>query len=313
VTRLTPGLLARHAPRGAGGREAALVDIAQDVLLAHLAQQGLFDMLVFKGGTALRKMYAGTAGRFSTDLDFSLASMTDDPASVTNLLVDAIDGYATDDFTYQVVEKRGKFAVRYSSRLGDVAQLSTKLDIGPAVWLAPVPRPWVPAPVHAAYTLPPSLPTMSLEENLAEKVARLNRRVVARDLYDLWWIGRNSPHSNFDEQLVTHLAALKCWVDTHSLRSATNTWMAVDGARVFDPSAWLTHSCPVDDESIGLLTNPPPNLNQMREQVRSRYQFLNELPQTVAAVTATDRRSIGGIQRLLLELPGARFTGVDLY
>ena len=31
MTRLTPGLLARHAPRGAGGREAALVDIAHIV------------------------------------------------------------------------------------------------------------------------------------------------------------------------------------------------------------------------------------------------------------------------------------------
>jgi hypothetical protein len=31
----------------------------------HLHEQGLLDDLVFKGGTALRKLYAGNQGRFS--------------------------------------------------------------------------------------------------------------------------------------------------------------------------------------------------------------------------------------------------------
>ncbi|WP_425957039.1 nucleotidyl transferase AbiEii/AbiGii toxin family protein [Xylanimonas sp. McL0601] len=49
-----------------------MIDIAQDLLLAHLVDAEVFDLLVFKGGTALRKTFAGPAGRFSTDLDFSL-------------------------------------------------------------------------------------------------------------------------------------------------------------------------------------------------------------------------------------------------
>lgn len=59
------------------GRSAALVDIAQDLLLGHLVDAGIFEHLVFKGGTALRKTYAGNAGRFSTDLDFSLLTLTE--------------------------------------------------------------------------------------------------------------------------------------------------------------------------------------------------------------------------------------------
>ncbi len=65
MTAVTAGWLARHTPSGPGGRYAALIDIAQDLLLARLHQQGVFEHLVLKGGTALRKLYAGNAGRFS--------------------------------------------------------------------------------------------------------------------------------------------------------------------------------------------------------------------------------------------------------
>jgi hypothetical protein len=92
MSRITTGWLARHTPQGPGGRQAALIDIAQDLLLAQLCQQGIFDHLVFKGGTALRKLYAGNAGRFSTDLDFSVRNPDDDPEAVAWLLRDEIDG-----------------------------------------------------------------------------------------------------------------------------------------------------------------------------------------------------------------------------
>jgi len=39
---LTPGYLARHAPgTSAQGREAALIDVAQDLLLRELAESGV--------------------------------------------------------------------------------------------------------------------------------------------------------------------------------------------------------------------------------------------------------------------------------
>jgi len=63
-THLTRAHLLRHSPRGAGsqGQEAVLVDVAQDLLLRDLQQVGLMHDLGFKSGTALRKLYAGTAG-----------------------------------------------------------------------------------------------------------------------------------------------------------------------------------------------------------------------------------------------------------
>jgi predicted nucleotidyltransferase component of viral defense system len=77
---LTVGWISRHTPPGAGvdGRDAAVTDIAQDLLLRDLHKRGSLEALAFKGGTSLRKLYAGNQGRFSLDLDFSVA----DPATL---------------------------------------------------------------------------------------------------------------------------------------------------------------------------------------------------------------------------------------
>jgi hypothetical protein len=54
--------------------------------------RGALDALVFKGGTALRKLYAGNQGRFSVDLEFSLAEASGEPETVVLDLVGQIEG-----------------------------------------------------------------------------------------------------------------------------------------------------------------------------------------------------------------------------
>jgi predicted nucleotidyltransferase component of viral defense system len=46
-------------------------EIVLTFLLQLLSERGILDRLAFKGGTCLRKMFIGSQGRFSTDLDFS--------------------------------------------------------------------------------------------------------------------------------------------------------------------------------------------------------------------------------------------------
>lgn len=54
--QLTKGYVARHIPRQSRlGPDVAILDIAQDFLLAHLAERDVFGLVTFKGGTALRK------------------------------------------------------------------------------------------------------------------------------------------------------------------------------------------------------------------------------------------------------------------
>ena len=48
--------------------------MAQDLLLQHLHAEGELDFVAIKGGTAIRKLYAGKEGCFSLDLDFSALS-----------------------------------------------------------------------------------------------------------------------------------------------------------------------------------------------------------------------------------------------
>lgn len=311
MTRVTAGRLAQHTPPGSQGRYAAIIDIAQDLLLASLHAEGMFDHLVFKGGTALRKLYAGNAGRFSTDLDFSVRNPDDDPETVAAVLRESIDGWSVDGFTYRVEDHRGRAAISYHTPFGDVGMLRTKLDIGPAPWLPPDARSWIHLKVHEAYQLPASLPVMALAENMAEKIARLSRRTPARDVYDLVWIATNSPHSSFDRELVRRLSILKTWVDQYGLQSPPARWQPVAGATTYDPTLWTRMRVgeDFDDESIGMLAVPAPDLADLAAAMLGPYSFLgapDELEQDIIGSGAAGRSLVIAQIR---SLPGARFDG----
>jgi predicted nucleotidyltransferase component of viral defense system len=62
--------------RNAGLRDKLIAE--RDVVLTYalraLLDEGMMDHLAFKGGTCLRKIFFGSSGRFSEDLDFTIAS-----------------------------------------------------------------------------------------------------------------------------------------------------------------------------------------------------------------------------------------------
>jgi hypothetical protein len=120
---LTVGWIGRHTPPGADvdGRDAAVIDIAQDLLLRELHDRGVLDTLAFKGGTSLRKLYAGNQGRFS---------LSDDPDTVLLNLISEIDGLAVGPFAYGVTERRGKWWLTMRTEFATVdSALSSKLDV----------------------------------------------------------------------------------------------------------------------------------------------------------------------------------------
>lgn len=297
---LTKGHVLRHAPaQSAQGAEAALIDIAQDLLLRALADDGVLELVAFKGGTALRKVYAGARGRFSTDLDFAVAGFDDGPEGVKELLEEAIDGREIGPFRYRVEDRRGRAHITYENDLGfgDVGELKSKLDIGPPSWLSPVMRAWMPLRTHDRYGGPlPELPTVRLEENVAEKIARLNRRTFARDAYDLVWVARE-PGVDLDRDLTRRLGVLKCWVDKNGLNTSKHAWSSIADARGFDGARWLEPrtASDFDDEQIGLLTVPPPDLEDLGRDLVSHYGWLADLSaeeRVVAKGNAGDRGSV---------------------
>lgn len=308
--RLTVGHLGRHAPsRSAQGREAALIDVAQDLLLRELADVGILELLAFKGGTAIRKVVAGASGRFSTDLDFAIRNLDDESDAVLDMLARTATGIEAGDIRFGVTERRGRLHITYeSSMMPGVTTLSSKLDVGPPPWLAPIDRPWIQMPIHAVYGGPlPLLTTMSLDENIAEKVARLNRRTYARDAYDLVWLAGQAG-VGIDRELVRRLAVLKCWVDRNGLTSSHHSWAPVPDAEPFDSANWLRprSARAFDDEQIGVLTTPPPDLDQLGRALPEYYAWLSDLDSDEKRVAKCEPGDRSFVLQLLSELPGGR-------
>ncbi|MDR1387898.1 MAG: nucleotidyl transferase AbiEii/AbiGii toxin family protein [Propionibacteriaceae bacterium] len=318
---INPGHIARHTPAGSGaqGRDAAIVDIAQDLLLRHLHEQSALEAVVFKGGTALRKLYAGTAGRFSLDLDFGLARIGDDPDDVLTELVSAIDGLSLGPFTYEMTERRGKWILVYDHSFGGApVSLASKLDLSPPPWLPPARRGWVPLPVHQRYgdTPLPKISIVPLAENLAEKIARLNRTTPARDMYDLRWAATHpSAAGPLDRALIRRMAVLKTWVDANGLHGGGTFWKPGHEGLAFDARHWLrdrSHG-DFDVEDIGALAVPAPTPTELSDAIRAHFRFLADLDDDEQVIARAREQDRPLALRLLSELPSGRLNGIGLY
>jgi predicted nucleotidyltransferase component of viral defense system len=272
--KLTKGYVARHVPPRSGlGTSGALIDIAQDFLLTHLAEQGLFDIVTFKGGTALRKLFAGAQGRFSTDLDLAANEVGADREAIAALVADTCN-VKIGPFTFAALKDRGRWSIAVHSDLG-TTEIRIKLDVGPPCWLEREHRGFVTTPIHARYGFVlPILPSMRLEEILAEKVSRLTRLATARDASDLLWAARTSPYSQFDRNAVRRLALVKIWVDNNGLQP---DWDRAIAATPFDANVWFGTGRAWDDEQIGMLTIPPPSLTALESGLKKHYSWLTPL------------------------------------
>ncbi|MFZ0173014.1 MAG: nucleotidyl transferase AbiEii/AbiGii toxin family protein [Acidimicrobiales bacterium] len=243
--------------------DAALLDVAQDYALKFLSDQGLFDLgAVLKGGTSLRKLRAGNAGRFSTDLDFAAPDV-----ETGEFLLDTIDGAELFDVRFTLADREALRArLEVTTSLGQ-PQIPARIEISPrALWLPTEPMRPVDLPVHRGYEFSmPAIPAPALEESLSEKLAAWRRRRKIRDLYDLYLFGRRG----LNEALIRRLLVLKVWHDV------------VDdglGASPFDPAEIVAdidlRRLPPED--IGLLTQPVDPRAWLAE-VRERFAFVVDL------------------------------------
>lgn len=266
MTRITEGHLARHYQGLSGGRDAALLDIAQDHALRILHDAGLFEAgLVFKGGTALRKFRAGNAGRFSTDLDF--AAPDEDLALST---LQALDGKELEGFSFAVQNlgddgRRGDLVV--TTPFGQ-PQLGAQIELARhQLSLEAQLLPTISLPIHSRYDFSlPRTPVIRAEEAVAEKLARYHRVSLARDLYDLQWFAGSG---SIDETLVRRLWVLKNYRD-----------IVVDGrgTKPIDPARIVRLRAAEEfrQEDIGYLTKPV-RLDEWIATVRVRYAFVGKL------------------------------------
>ena len=223
---LQPGHIARHTPRGAGsqGREAAVIDIAQDLLLRHLADEGLLDSFAIKGGTALRKLYAGNEGRFSLDLDFAVADIATDRDEAALEFSLAVDGLEIGPFRYGITERRGKPSVLLSGRFVTESTLQTK-RFSAAPWLTPSRAIGCRCPFMPSTEALPRIKTVRIEENLAGKDRPIQQSNYRSRLYDLAWIAGNGPFGKRSTSRSSRrLSVLKMWSTRMGCTQGQPSW-----------------------------------------------------------------------------------------
>lgn len=97
-----------------------------------------------KGGTGIRKFYAGKEGRFSLDLDFSIDDRNADPADRAFDFISEIDGLRLGSFSFSISERRNKWYIGLSIQFNEGDIFRTKLDFAAYPWLEPVKRSNVP-------------------------------------------------------------------------------------------------------------------------------------------------------------------------
>lgn len=164
--------------KGLTNREHMEKDYFQDLFLFHLYKKT--NMLVFKGGTCLYKIYG--LPRFSEDLDFSVLEETD-AEKLVNEVADKIGAEAR-----SAKRMKNSLLIRLGFKGILTSSNSLRIDVSlkNAVFGYDV-KNYVPPYIDLN---PFSLKVLSLKEMLAEKIHSILARESARDLYDLFFLAR---------------------------------------------------------------------------------------------------------------------------
>ncbi|MCD6403109.1 MAG: nucleotidyl transferase AbiEii/AbiGii toxin family protein [Candidatus Aenigmarchaeota archaeon] len=164
-------------------------DYLQHVFLMFLSRETK-NQLVFKGGTALQKVYG--LNRFSVDLDFT--SLSDGAEETIKKISEdmTIFGLETNISTVKSSPVGKTFVLRIKGPLYDgtersISTLRLEISLRKDLILEPEIKEVIPVyPDIRPYLLL----VMRLEEILAEKVRAICWRSRSRDVYDLWFLLR---------------------------------------------------------------------------------------------------------------------------
>ncbi len=173
--------------KGLTNREHIEKDYYQDLFLHSLFKKT--NKLVFKGGTALYKVYRMT--RFSEDLDFTMLESFD-PERLIKDIVKMMNGNLKERKTSDSM----LFKLRFKGILTESNTIRIDISIKNKVLLGFDVKNYVPEYVDIN---PFSLRVLKPEEMVAEKIHSLLSRRNARDLFDLFFLLRIS---KFNKKLV---------------------------------------------------------------------------------------------------------------
>lgn len=164
-------------------------DYLQDLILCYIYKE-VADMFVFKGGTALFKIY--NLNRFSEDLDFTLNKRKIDLEKLLEKVIRALSLMGVrgqveelEDFQNQINARLAFRGPLYDGRKESAVRIILNISIRekPMGEIKP-------AVIHTIY---PEIPefevfAMNEEELVAEKLRTVMVRSKSRDVFDLWFL-----------------------------------------------------------------------------------------------------------------------------
>ncbi len=174
-----------------GGFDQVEHDLVLSRALCELYQHPIIcENLVFRGGTALHKLFFDIAGRFSEDLDFVQAK-AEPIGNTVDAIRECLDPWLGKPSWKQ---NQGRFTLnyRFQTEIEPVATRKVKIEINTREHNNLEPH------LKKSYSVKNRwfygeaiILTYSIEELLATKLRALYQRKKGRDLYDFWYAVRH--------------------------------------------------------------------------------------------------------------------------
>ena len=204
-------------------------EIVLTYLLQLMAERDILDKLAFKGGTCLRKIFIGSGGRFSTDLDFTRIE-DHDHEDVILAMMEAFEHpfhgiqFSIPDDSYYETQDSMSWGVNpaYTHEWNSSGESEIRLQVSRRE--IPTLPPLRNSQCTQSYFThlpfePVDITCLALPEIVAEKLRACYQRNKARDIYDLAMFATRP----INRPLIRRLVVLKLW----------------QAGDVFDPDALL--------------------------------------------------------------------------
>ena len=167
-----------NAPLGILEKDYALTNLLS--VISHFPR---LDSMVFKGGTALKKIHYENF-RFSEDLDFTCSDdVSDELANFIKNEITNLDVSFTEISDLDKRPKSTKFKVKYNMFNGQPASIKVDLSLRGDVMMEHPTRPVL--HFYDTFQNEFGIPTMMLEEIMAEKIRALTYTKHPRHLHDI--------------------------------------------------------------------------------------------------------------------------------
>lgn len=191
-------------------------EVVLTFLLQLLSERGLLARLAFKGGTCLRKMFVGSQGRFSTDLDFTGLEEHDHEDVVLEMmaafeqLFHGIQFSIPDESYYETVDglSWGVNPAYIHEWNAGGSEIKLQISRRETPTLPPESRRQIEQTYfqHLPFA-PADITCLGFGEIIAEKIRACYQRNKARDIYDLGMFATRP----LDQVLIRRLVVLKLW------------------------------------------------------------------------------------------------------